>query len=83
MFFIELNDYLEHFAWTSVCVENNDKKYIHSQLYHSFNKSLDDSPMPQAFFSFTLSAEVDFNKYAFAISVLQQGNRLKQYRLKE
>ena len=83
MFFIELNDYLEHFAWTSICVENNDLKYIHSQLYHSFNKTLDDSPMPQAFFSFTLSAEIDFSKYAFAISVLQQGDRLKQYRLKE
>ena len=36
IFFIELSDYLEHFSWTSVCVENNDQKYAHSQLYHSF-----------------------------------------------
>ena len=30
MFFIELTDYLDHFSWTSVCVENNDEKYVHS-----------------------------------------------------
>ena len=30
IFFIDLNDYLQHFSWTSVCVENNDDKYVHS-----------------------------------------------------
>ena len=69
IFFIELEDYLQHFSWTSICVENNDAKYKHSQLYHSFG-SLDESPMPQAFFSFTLRQKVDFNTHAFAISVL-------------
>lgn len=39
--------------------------------------------MPQAFFSFELQYEVDFEKFAFAISVLQQGDRLRKYRLKE
>lgn len=82
IFFIELNDYLQHFSWTSVCVENNDQKYVHSQLYHSFGAK-DESPMPQAFFSFTLHRAVDFNTHAFAISVMQQGNRLGCYRMKE
>ena len=45
IFFIELNDYLDHFSWTSVCVENNEEKYVHSQLYHSFSIK-DESPMP-------------------------------------
>lgn len=39
--------------------------------------------MPQAFFSFTLNKAIDFTKYAFAISVLQQGDRLMNYRLKD
>jgi len=39
--------------------------------------------MPQAFFSFNLSKAVDFNKYAFAISVIQQGERLANYRQKD
>ena len=82
IFFIELNDYLEHFAWTSVCVESNASKYVHSQLYHSFGE-LDTTPLPQAFFSFALEKAVDFTKHAFAISVLQQGDRLGSYRLKE
>ena len=30
VFFIELEDYLQHFSWTSICVENNDEKYKHS-----------------------------------------------------
>ena len=36
-----------------------------------------------AFFSFTLTGAVDFNKHAFAISVLQQGERLLNYRQKD
>ena len=60
IFFIELKDYLKHFSWTSVCVENNSLKYAHSQLYHSFGGE-DTSPLPQAFFSFTLNHEIDFN----------------------
>ena len=30
VFFIELEDYLSHFEWTSICVENNSAKYTHS-----------------------------------------------------
>ena len=44
-FFIGLDDYLQHFSWTSVCVENNVQKYVHSSLYHSFG-ALDTSPLP-------------------------------------
>jgi len=79
IFFIALEDYIQHFSWTSICVENNDEKYKHSQLYHSFGAQ-DTSPMPQAFFSFTLANPVDFHQHAFAISVLQQGARLANYR---
>ena len=39
--------------------------------------------MPQAFFSFILDEAVDFNEKAFAISVLQQGDRLMNYRKKD
>ena len=39
--------------------------------------------MPQAFFQFTLRREVNFEERAFAISVLQQGDRLKNYRQKD
>ena len=35
-FFIALEDYLEHFSWTSICFDNDPAKYTHSQLYHSF-----------------------------------------------
>lgn len=58
-FFIGLDDYIKHFSWTSVCVENNINKYTHSSLYHSFGDR-DSSPMPQAFFSFNLTKEIDF-----------------------
>lgn len=69
MFFIEYQDYVSHFAWTSICVEADYQKYKHSQVYHSFGE-LDNSPMRQAFFSFTIKQEIDFNTHAFAISVL-------------
>lgn len=36
IFFIELYDYVKHFSWTSVCIDNNASLYSHSQLYHSF-----------------------------------------------
>ena len=83
MFFIELDDYLQHFSSTSICVENNPGKYFHSQLYHSFDQMNEQGPYPMAFFSFTLTGAVDFNKHAFAISVLQQGERLLNYRQKD
>jgi len=73
---------LEHFSWTSVCVENNNAKYVHSQLYHSFG-SKDRSELPQAFFRFELTSSVNFEEFAFAISVMQQGDRLKKYRQKD
>ena len=44
-FYIALEDYLEHFAWTSLCVENDNTKYVHSSLYHSFGEK-DKSAMP-------------------------------------
>ena len=39
--------------------------------------------LPYAFFSFTLTRGIDFNKYVFAISVLQQGDRLGNYRQRD
>lgn len=42
----------------------------------------DTSPLPQAFFKFTLNRNIEFNKDVFAISVSQQGDRLGRYRLK-
>lgn len=69
-FFIKFEDYLQHFSWSSICVENNIEKYTHSSLYHSFG-SKDTSPLPQAFFSFELKNAVDFTKYAFAVSCQQ------------
>ena len=30
VFFIELNDYLDHFSWTSIAVENDKHAYTHS-----------------------------------------------------
>ena len=39
--------------------------------------------MPQAFFSFQITSKIDFNSHLFAISVLQQGDRLLNYRNKD
>ena len=30
IFFIEFEDYLQNFAWTSFCIENNAARYEHS-----------------------------------------------------
>ena len=75
LFFIELSDYLAHFSWTSVCVENDSYKYKHSQTQRSFRRA--DS---QAFFRFTLTETVDPDTHAFVISAIQQGERLRNYR---
>ena len=69
-FFIELSDYLSNYAWTSICVENDNTKYVHSSLYHSFGER-DTSAMSQAFFKFYLDRPVKFDEAGFAISVLQ------------
>ena len=62
-----------------VCLENNPDKYKHSQLHHRFGAQ-SESSLPQAFFSFTLKKPINDNADAFAISVIQQGPRLKNYR---
>lgn len=69
-FYIELTDYIEHFTWTSLCCNNDLSKYVHSSLYHSFGDK-DKSPLPQAFFEFTITQPIEFKKTAFAISVIQ------------
>ena len=46
IFYIELQDYLLHFSWTSISVENNSARYFHSQLQHSFGSDADDVTMP-------------------------------------
>lgn len=69
-FFIPLEDYMSHFSATSICMENNPQKYKHSNLHHSFG-SKDLSPIPQAFFKFSISSQIDLSKICFAISVLQ------------
>jgi len=68
-FFIPVQDYWEEYCMTSVCAEQDDKKYFHSQALHNFNEN--EEGEHQVFFKFT-----------FALSVFQQGDRLGSYRLK-
>ena len=64
-----------------MCVDSNAVKYSHSRLQHVFSGEEDDATMPQAFFKFTLKTAINPKEHAFAISVQQQGERLKNYRL--
>ena len=77
-FCIPYADYMENFACTTFCMEYASR-YSHSNIHHSFGPA-DDSHPQQAFFSFTLTKEIDFMESVFGISVLQQGNRLGNYR---
>ena len=54
---------------TSICQEQNDSKYFHSQALHDFTET-GDSNQKQAFFKFTLKREVNAETHAFAISVI-------------
>lgn len=73
---------MENYSWTSVCIEANPDKYHHSDIFYEFG-SEDQTSMPQAFFRFTLEQEIDSAEAVFAISCQQQGDRLKNYRLKD
>ena len=77
-FFIPLADYINYYSSTSICMEDAPEKYKHYNFYHSFSK--DTSPKPQAFFKITLSESIDLSKQCFAISAIQQGDRLNSYR---
>ena len=37
IFFMTMEDYMANFERTAICVENNEAKYKHSQLYHTFS----------------------------------------------
>jgi hypothetical protein len=71
---------MEKYEWTYICVEKDNTKYVHTSLYHSFG-ARDKSEMHQVFFKFYLERPVKHTDAGFAISVLQQGDRLKHYRL--
>jgi hypothetical protein len=73
-FYIPFEDYLREYVETNICSEIGKSKYNHSSAFVEFSR--DTSPMPQAFFKFSLDHKVDFNKEVFAISVSQQGDRL-------
>lgn len=76
-FFIPFEDYCEQYCVTSFAAEQDDIKYHHSLVEHDFNKH---SPLQsQAFFSFELLHEIRFDRFVFAITVVQQGNRLQNY----
>ena len=74
MFFMDVKDYKEVFAATSICMTNDPNTYKHSSLKHSMRNGL------TAFFHFSLSKAIDCTKTCFGISVTQQGNRLLKYR---
>lgn len=57
VFFMPFKDYLSHFDGTSICVENDIKKYVHSSIYNIFDD--DASEPPQAFFKFKLEKAID------------------------
>ena len=78
IFFMSLEDYLKNFELTTICVASNEAEYKHSQLYHTFDRDCTGSK--QAFFSFTLTQPIDCRMHAFSISVMQQGERLKNYK---
>ena len=61
---------------TSFCMENR-KGYKHSNKTHTFKP---EEKIPQAFFSFTIDKPIDLMSDLFAISVMQQGNRLGNYK---
>ena len=77
-FCIPYESYMDNYVCSTFCMEHTTN-YSHSNIFHSFGSS-DTSELPQAFFSFTLTQEIDFMQQAFGISVLQQGNRLGNYR---
>ena len=54
--------------------------YKHSSINHSFESADDKSIHQAAFFQFSISKEIDYKKLAFGISVMQQGERLANYR---
>ena len=66
-FFISLEDYWEEYCLTTVCAEQDDKNYFHSQVMHDFNKN--EEGKPQAFFKFTLTKDIQFDSHTFALSV--------------
>ena len=69
MFFIPIEDYWEEYCVTSICSEQDESKYHHSQEMCDFNEHEENEY--QAFFKFTLKREVKFDRNVFALSVFQ------------
>ena len=78
-FFMTFTDYVTNFSSTTVCYDLSRKTAIQSKKFYSFNYD-EEKILPQAFFKFRLTKQVDFKIQSFAISVSQQGNRLGNYR---
>ena len=66
-FCIPYEDYMDYYACTTFCMQHAPQ-YSHSNIFHSFGS--DTSEMPQAFFTFTLTQEIDFMQHPFGISVM-------------
>ena len=56
---MDINDYKNVFASTSVCMTNDPVKYKHSNVYHSMTIS------ESAFFKFTLESTIDLDRQCF------------------
>lgn len=69
MFFIPFEDYCREYCVTSVAAEQDDLKYHHSLVEHDFNGSSPNAS--QVFFTFEVTHEIRFDRFVFAISVIQ------------
>jgi hypothetical protein len=78
VFFIPFEDYIRHFATTSICVNNDPEKYFHSYCMFDFGSN----GVQKQTFTFELTEPVPADE-VFTISVAQQGPRLKCDRLRQ
>lgn len=77
IFYMKVEDFLEHFRSSSLCVENDLDKYQHNLA------ETDLANRSRGYYTFHLKEDIDCSKDVFAISCYQQGDRLKHYRSKE
>ena len=72
-------DYIDNYKRTSVCINHDLVNYKHSIFYHDFR----DVGMEQSIFKLYLEDDIDCLNETFALSIAQQGPRLKNYRIKD
>lgn len=66
-FYIALEDYWEEYCSTSICAEQDESKYHHSQEMVDFNENAEKEY--QVFLRFTLKSDVKFKQSVFSVSV--------------